>query len=383
MKEPYKTITPYLIIGILIVIASFFMKGCERKPDVVLTPTNQLDELMSDKEQINDMLLSNNKSLRLQIDSLSHLKPKVVIRYKTVYDSLLVIDTMCVKALVTLHNEHSKIDSVNNAIITNQENHIINDSHVIGNLTDIVAIQKYKLTNDSLAIIDISKEVKRKYRKGLIQGGAIGFGNNISDASGNNRNGEMYAGTTWNPLNGGYWVFDGTDDRIHSNNPPYVGFTNEITVDFWVKWDANTFINWGQGCGQGILYNYDAPNANMWLMHGNQGNTVTFYVFNGPNNAVAGGTTPTLTMGQWYNIVGTMNSAGSSTYLNGTLVSTGGGLGGNMISQPASVLYLGGDVRYDFRFMNGAIASIHVYDTVLNSGQVSQNFNALRSRFNI
>ena len=210
-----------------------------------------------------------------------------------------------------------------------------------------------------------------------------GFGNNISDASGNNRNGEMYAGTTWNPLNGGYWVFDGTDDRIHSNNPPYVGFTNEITVDFWVKWDANTFINWGQGCGQGILYNYDAPNANMWLMHGNQGNTVTFYDFNGPNNAVAGGTTPTLTMGQWYNIVGTMNSAGSSTYLNGTLVSTGGGLGGNMISQPASVLYLGGDVRYDFRFMNGAIASIHVYDTVLNSGQVSQNFNALRSRFNI
>jgi len=176
MKEPYKTITPYLIIGILIVIASFFMKGCERKPDVVLTPTDQLDELMADKEQINDMLLSNIKSLKLQIDSLKSLKPKVVIRYKTVYDSLLVIDTMCINSLVTLHDEHSKIDSVNNAIITNQENHIINDSHVIGNLTDIVAIQKYKLTNDSLAIIDISKEVKRKYRKGLIQGGAIGFG---------------------------------------------------------------------------------------------------------------------------------------------------------------------------------------------------------------
>jgi hypothetical protein len=37
-------------------------------------------------------------------------------------------------------------------------------------------MQKYKLVNDSLAIIDISKEVKKKYRKGLMQGGAIGVG---------------------------------------------------------------------------------------------------------------------------------------------------------------------------------------------------------------
>jgi hypothetical protein len=149
---------------------------CEREPNVVLTPTNQLDELIADKEQINDMLLSITKSLRLQIDSLKSLKPKVIIRYKTVYDSLLVIDTMCINSLTKLHHEHSKIDSLNNAIITNQENHIINDSHVIGNLTDIVAIQRYNLTNDSLAIIDITKEVKRKYRKGLMQGGAIGVG---------------------------------------------------------------------------------------------------------------------------------------------------------------------------------------------------------------
>jgi len=213
-----------------------------------------------------------------------------------------------------------------------------------------------------------------------------GFGTFITDVSGDfpPHDGNLYAGTTWDPLNGGSWVFDGTDDRIASiGGQTYYNFTNEITVDFWVKWDANTFINWGQGCGQGEIYNYDAPNANMWLMHGNQGNTVTFYVFNGPNNAVGSGPTPTLTMGQWYNIVGTMNTAGSSIYLNGSLVNTGGGLGGNMISNPNAVVYLGGDVRYDFRFMNGAIAAIHIYNTVLTAGQVSQNFNALRSRFNI
>ena len=214
-----------------------------------------------------------------------------------------------------------------------------------------------------------------------------GFGTAITDVSGDvpPHNGNLYAGTTWNSLNGGYWVFDGTDDRIASiGGQTYYSFTNEITVDFWVKWDVNTYINWGQGCGQGEIYNYDAPFANMWLMHGNQGNTVTFYVFNGANSSIAAGTTPTLTMGQWYNITGTMNAGGSSMYLNGTLVGTGGGLGGgNMVTNPNAVLYLGGDVRYDFRFMNGAIAAIHVYNTALTAGQVSQNFNALRGRFSI
>lgn len=213
-----------------------------------------------------------------------------------------------------------------------------------------------------------------------------GFGNDVYDVSGDfpPHNGNLYAGTTWSPLNGGYWVFDGTDDRMASvGGQTFFSFTNEISVDFWVKWDANTFINWGQGCGQGEIYNYDAPGANMWLMHGNQGNTVTFYVFNGPTNAVGSGPTPTLTMGQWYNITGTMNTNDSAIYLNGALVNTGGGLGGNMISNPLAVVYLGGDVRYDFRFMNGAIAAIHIYNTTLNAGQVLQNFNALRGRFGI
>jgi len=118
-------------------------------------------------------------------------------------------------------------------------------------------------------------------------------------------------------------------------------------------------------------------------MHGNPGNTVTWNVFNGPNASINGGTTPQLTMGQWYNIAGTADTNNSAIYLNGVVVGTGPGLGGNMITNPNAVLYLGGDVRYDFRFMNGAIAAVHVYNTTLTAGQVSQNFNALRGRFGI
>lgn len=211
-----------------------------------------------------------------------------------------------------------------------------------------------------------------------------GSGNNITDVSGDfpPHNGNLQAGTTWSGSYGGEWAFDGTDDRIASDGgQAFSAFTNEISVDFWVKWNTN--INFGQGCGQGEIYNYDAPNANMWLMHGNPGNTVTWNVFNGPNSAINGGTTPQLTLGQYYNIAGTANFNNSTIYLDGVAVGTGPGLGGNMISTAAAVVYLGGDVRYDFRFMNGSIAAIHIYNTTLTAGQVSQNFNALRGRFGI
>jgi hypothetical protein len=172
-KLTLKTLLPYLVMAVLIVIASFIMKGCNNKPELVIVPNDAINRIIADKQVTVNYYLNKAKIDSLKIDSLKHLKPKVVIRYKTVYDSLLVVDTTCVRSLITLHDEHNKIDSVNNGIITNQESHIMNDSHVIGNLTDIVAMQKYKLTNDSLAM---NSNVKRKYRKGLMQGGLVGIG---------------------------------------------------------------------------------------------------------------------------------------------------------------------------------------------------------------
>jgi hypothetical protein len=176
-KSILKTLLPYIFIGILIVIASFFFKDCRHRPDLVIVPNDAINRIIKDKQVTVNYYLNKAKIDSLKIDSLSHLKPKYIKGRDRVKDSLIYVsDSICVKNLTILYNECQKIDSVNNAIITNQESHIMDDSHVIGNLTDIVALQKYKLTNDSLAIIDISKEVKRKYRKGLMQGGLVGIG---------------------------------------------------------------------------------------------------------------------------------------------------------------------------------------------------------------
>ena len=176
-KQTLKSILPYIIIGILIVILSFIMKDCEHKPNLVLTPNDSINTAIAEKEQIIDYIKNDNANLKAKIDSLSNLKPKVIVRYKTVYDSLLVVDTMCISALNTLHIEHSKIDSVNNQIISNQETHIMNDSHIIGNLTDIIALKQYRINSDSIVIEDLNMTVKKEKRKGKLKtilGSAIG-----------------------------------------------------------------------------------------------------------------------------------------------------------------------------------------------------------------
>lgn len=214
-----------------------------------------------------------------------------------------------------------------------------------------------------------------------------GFGTTVYDTSGNSPSatGVMYNGTGWANLNGGYWVFDGVDDYINGG-PTNTSYTNELTVDLWIRWDPGTSINWGQGAGQGVYNNYDNPGDNMWLMHGNGGgqNTVSIYAWDSPFSTVGGATTSTLTMGNWYNLIGVINSGGSYMYTNGTLTATGGGFGGgNMWTNANSALFMGGDIRYDFRRMNGTIAALHVYNVAFSQTEVNQNFNALRGRFTL
>lgn len=212
-----------------------------------------------------------------------------------------------------------------------------------------------------------------------------GYGTSITDTSGGfpSHNGTLYNGTGFNGSNGGSFTFDGSDDYIAGFNPFY-GFTNAITIDIWIKWDAA--INYGQGVGQGVLNNYDNAGDNMWLMHGNGGGaqTLSVYAWNSASSTVGGATTSYLTTTNWYNLIGVVNSDGSYMYTNGSLTGTGGGLGGgNLFSTPSACLFGGGDVRYDFRRMQGAIAAIHVYDVAFTQNEVDQNFNALRGRFNL
>jgi len=153
----------------------------EPKPLNVVEDTNPLNELVKDKDDVILATLEDNKVLRAKLDSASHIKPKIVYKKIYVYDSLLIADTACINSLVTLYNECAKVDSINEFIISNQSSQIGNLIIINNNLNDIIDIKNYQLNVDSTNEVALKQTIKdeitngkRKYRKGLLQGGVIG-----------------------------------------------------------------------------------------------------------------------------------------------------------------------------------------------------------------
>ena len=99
-------------------------------------------------------------------------------------------------------------------------------------------------------------------------------------------------------------------------------------------------------------------------------------------------TGPTISVNTWYNCAMVYNGSNLlTTYINASSVGTSAGTKSNptpgtfiSLGLPDSAgAYLGGATG----FFNGYIGSWKVYRTALNSTQVSQNFQALRTRYGI
>lgn len=175
-----KTITPYITALVFILAATLIMKDCKGKQLTgTVQNTNQLDEIIQDKDAV---IIAAKERIQILKDSLAIVnKPKIVYRYKTVYDSLLIFDTTCIKSLIILNDACLKKDSVNDYIIQNQSNQIADFITITNNQQDIIDIKNYQQNVDSVSIeqlkLDVKTEIKngnRKYRKGLMQGGVIG-----------------------------------------------------------------------------------------------------------------------------------------------------------------------------------------------------------------
>ena len=172
-----KQILPYLVMALLIILASVYLQNCRGKnPQLTLIDNkDSLYTLIAEKEQINEFILENNKELRHQLDSATHVKPRVIIRYKTVYDSLLITDTLCIQSLTTLNNECAKKDSLNEFIISNQSSQIGNLITVNNNLNDIIDIQRYRIGTDSINEIVLKEMIELEFKRGLKKGRKQGF----------------------------------------------------------------------------------------------------------------------------------------------------------------------------------------------------------------
>jgi len=193
------------------------------------------------------------------------------------------------------------------------------------------------------------------------------------DLSGNNNNGTLTLGPTYNAEYGGSIVFDGVDDYVACGN---LGtWYPRGTVSFWMYSTAvenyrNPFTDHFQGGNTGIRFEQNSA-GNFGVIFGNDGGTYAGFTI------MSSGMQPNT----WYYITATWNTSRNTvvTYLNGNLVTTASCT--TWATQMPSVTL--GNGFSNSRYYAGRIGGLKIYNRDLSAVEVQQNFNAQCNRFNL
>ena len=200
-----------------------------------------------------------------------------------------------------------------------------------------------------------------------------GSGTTWKDLIGNN-NGTMANSPTYNSLNGGYIEFDGTNQDVDLGNGDDFNVNTTITIEAWVNWSGDNAFNYVP------IIDRQASSTNTWFFGFNGDSKLHF----GSNGGNIQSTNTTWTQGTWYHVAGTYNSIGlnGKLYINGISDILSIDAYDTMNTSSGLNVRIAGS-NSQSRFFNGKIASVKFYNQVLSDSEISQNYNALKSRFNL
>jgi len=191
-------------------------------------------------------------------------------------------------------------------------------------------------------------------------------------------NGTLQNGVSYNSGYGGYWSFDGTNDRILLDNANYsfsLGDGNSNwTVNAWIR--TTTGAN---GLGQGSVLS-NSNGGPVYSEMGVNGGKIVYWVYPSNINNWKGWTgNITVNNGTWHMLTW-VNKVGYTMdmYVDGVLdVTISPTNAGN--NNPIDII--GGSWAGVFQ---GDIATVQVYQgKAFNGNEVNQNFSAQRNRFGI
>jgi hypothetical protein len=193
-----------------------------------------------------------------------------------------------------------------------------------------------------------------------------GSGTTWSDLSGNGNNGTLVNAPGFDTANGGSILFNGTINYVTLPNGILSG-TGDFAVNQWVKslsvgGTGTTFANYSSG---NLQIFYGAQYVGVYL-------GAAFY---------ACSSTPCAYYNSGWNMITALRSGTSiGFYLNGASIKTG--TTSNSIGTISASFRLGTNTIGTEQF-TGNIAVTQVYNRTLSQTEISQNFNALRGRYNI
>lgn len=190
-------------------------------------------------------------------------------------------------------------------------------------------------------------------------------GSTWTDLSGNGNNGTLVNGPTFNSANGGSIVFDGTNDKVSGS----LSTINTWTMSVWFlsKNISSALVYYPFSCaafsGLGFGGTLDASTQNRW------------YFYDGAS--VFSNSSTSVVINTWYNLVVTKTSTSYNLYTNGNFSMSATGLD---LSYSQYALGARAD---NIWYVNGNIAQASIYNRVLSATEVSQNYNAIKSRFGL
>lgn len=201
-----------------------------------------------------------------------------------------------------------------------------------------------------------------------------GTGTTWRDLSGNNYNGTLTNGPTFNNSNGGCIIFDGTDDNVQLGNASTFLPTSAITVNCWAKTNVvqvykKIFVTVTAGTQAitGIYFSLGPAPYNYYLG-----------IITNNGSQFAGSNTDPSTSA-FSNFCGTYDGANIRLYLNGTLLATQ--------SHTGTIINTGiGRISgYDNggEIWDGRVASLSIYNKALTATEILRNYNATKTRFGL
>jgi hypothetical protein len=196
-----------------------------------------------------------------------------------------------------------------------------------------------------------------------------GTGTSWYDLSGNGNDGTLTNGPIYNGSDGGYIDLDGIDDTV---NLEY-DLRSNWTYECWVNKDSKD--NFGF-LGQGV---YGTSRGLHIIMFNDR---LRFGMYSNDTDII-GLYSNTLT-GIWYHYVFTYNHSTflKQVYRDGVEL-TGSPLQTQIAYLGTGTVRIGATYSSGSQFANGKISSAKIYNRVLTPSEISQNYQALKSRYNL
>jgi hypothetical protein len=212
------------------------------------------------------------------------------------------------------------------------------------------------------------------YVNASIAASYTGSGITWNDISGNNKNGTLTNGPTFDSSNGGSIVFDGTNDYAVF---PITNLGSNGTVSLWIYKTGN-----GTPDGGGVVdlfANLDNSGISGWSIGLNVNTSkVDFYIANNGGFGVENFSTASISNNIWYNVACTYNGASKIIYINGVQDASYASAvnGTNTTIQWGMASRITGQ-----RFFQGRIANAEIYTKALSSDEIQHNYTALKDKF--